>query len=172
MVYQTNSEGVFVDYVEADESPLEPGVFLIPAGCVVEEPPSFAFPQRARYADGAWIIEDTPVEEPEEEPVPEPVDPDDVPFSVSDRQFAQALAELGQITWSEARAWGARGEVPAQFIELIDQIPDEIEKQRALMFLEAAQTFERHHPMTLTLAGMLGWDDGQLDALWRYAATL
>lgn len=38
-VYQTNSAGLFVGETIADESPLEPGVFLIPAGCIELAPP-------------------------------------------------------------------------------------------------------------------------------------
>jgi len=39
-VYQLDRAGHFVCETEADESPLEPGVFLIPAGCVETAPPS------------------------------------------------------------------------------------------------------------------------------------
>ena len=38
-VYQTNYSGLFVGETLADESPLEPDVFLIPAGCVETAPP-------------------------------------------------------------------------------------------------------------------------------------
>lgn len=38
-VYQTNHMGLYVGPVTAQESPLEPGVFLIPAGCVEVAPP-------------------------------------------------------------------------------------------------------------------------------------
>ena len=38
-VYQTNYSGLFVGETLADESPLEPGVFAIPAGCVETAPP-------------------------------------------------------------------------------------------------------------------------------------
>ena len=40
VVYQTNYSGLFVGEIIADESPLEPDVFLIPAGCVELAPPS------------------------------------------------------------------------------------------------------------------------------------
>jgi hypothetical protein len=38
-VYQTNHLGLYVGPVIADESPLEPGVFLVPGGCVEFAPP-------------------------------------------------------------------------------------------------------------------------------------
>lgn len=40
IVYQTNHLGLYVGPVEAEESPLEPGVFLIPGGCVERPPPA------------------------------------------------------------------------------------------------------------------------------------
>lgn len=169
LVYQTRADGVLVGYVEADESPLEPGVFLIPAGCVKKEPPEFGPPNRARWTGKKWVIE--PIPEEDEPPEPEPAE-GDVPASVSDRQFAQALAETGRITWDEARAWGSRGEVPEAVLAAVTQIEDELTRNRALMFLEAATSFERRHPMTKTLADAMGWEDAELDALWRFAATL
>ncbi|RUT39789.1 hypothetical protein WG29040_05580 [Pseudomonas sp. PAMC 29040] len=39
-VYQTNHLGLYVGPVEAEESPMEPGVFLIPGGCVQVPPPT------------------------------------------------------------------------------------------------------------------------------------
>lgn len=38
--YQTDRAGLFLCETMADESPLEPGVFLIPAGAVEQPPPS------------------------------------------------------------------------------------------------------------------------------------
>lgn len=82
IVYQLASGGYFAGEVVADESPLEPGVFLIPGGCIEENPPHFdPRTQRARW-DGAWSIEQIPQPEPEpepqspdiEQPQPEPVD--------------------------------------------------------------------------------------------------
>ena len=66
-VYQTNDEGVFVGYTVADESPLEPGVWLIPRGCIIEQPPTFGPPNRARWDKNKWIIEPIPEPEPVEE---------------------------------------------------------------------------------------------------------
>lgn len=47
IVYQTNYSGLFVAETVADESPLEPGVFAIPAGCVEMAPP-------AEWSENQW----------------------------------------------------------------------------------------------------------------------
>lgn len=79
-VYQTNDNGVFVGYATADESPLEPGVWLIPRGCIEEQPPTFGPPNQARWDKETkkWIIEPIPeVEAPQEGeniPLTDPVD--------------------------------------------------------------------------------------------------
>lgn len=59
-VYQTDANGYFVAPVPADPSPLEPGVWLIPAGAVEAEPPAVASGQVARMVNGAWSVEDLP----------------------------------------------------------------------------------------------------------------
>lgn len=53
-VYQTDFNGVYVGPVEADESPLEPGVFLIPARCVQTAPPAPGAHQWPAWSNGAW----------------------------------------------------------------------------------------------------------------------
>lgn len=66
-VYQTSAEGYLIGTVTADESPLEPGVMLIPFGCVTTKPPKFdAAKKRARYTGNKWALEDLP-KEPETE---------------------------------------------------------------------------------------------------------
>lgn len=74
-VYQTNRDGFFLGVTTADESPLEPGVFHIPSGCVTEPPPPVDEGQRARFAGGAWSVEAIPNDpEPEtNEPAPAPL---------------------------------------------------------------------------------------------------
>lgn len=55
-VYQTNALGHYTGPTEADESPLEPGVFLIPAGCVEESPAIPGAHQWPAWIDGAWTF--------------------------------------------------------------------------------------------------------------------
>lgn len=38
-VYQLDDQGNYVGPTTADESPLEPGVWLIPNGCITQAPP-------------------------------------------------------------------------------------------------------------------------------------
>jgi hypothetical protein len=66
-VIQLDAEGYFVGLTTADESPLEPGVFLIPAGAIDAPAPTIPEGQRAKW-NGAWVFEDIPQPEPEPEP--------------------------------------------------------------------------------------------------------
>jgi len=57
MVYQFNQAGLFVHKTTADESPREPGVFLIPAYCtetpVLESWPDDVWP---RFNGSDWVL--------------------------------------------------------------------------------------------------------------------
>jgi hypothetical protein len=70
-VYQTDFEGIFVGAVIADPSPLEPDVWLIPAGCVEVAPPEYSEKQLARWVNGAWVIENVPAPKVQDEPKPQ-----------------------------------------------------------------------------------------------------
>jgi hypothetical protein len=61
-VYQTNDAGYFVGVTYADQSPLEPDVWLIPGGCVTIEPPNIE-DKVAKWVNGVWVLEDIPVTE-------------------------------------------------------------------------------------------------------------
>ncbi|CAO4192364.1 hypothetical protein [Methylorubrum extorquens] len=102
------------------------------------------------------------------------------PDAISDRQFAQALALAGTITEAEALAWAARGELPEAMEAALAKIP-ETDGRRfgARMMLAGATTFERGHPLTDQLGGLLTdpatgkpYDAAALDALWSRAAAL
>jgi len=120
-------------------------------------------PANRDYAD---ILENNITVEPYAAP------PAPVPTSVSDRQFAQALAERGIITWDMAEAWASRGDIPTPFLQVLSMIPDEMTVRRARMFLSSAQTYERHHPMSTFLGSQMGWSEADLDDLWRSASEL
>jgi len=64
-VFQTDHEGFLVGEAIADPDPLDNGNWLIPGGCVKNEPPALSNGQRAQFVDGAWVVIDP-------EPAPEP----------------------------------------------------------------------------------------------------
>lgn len=56
IVYQYDVAGMFIGQTDADESPLEPGVFLIPAHCVEVAPPEFSGDQWPRWNGAKWEL--------------------------------------------------------------------------------------------------------------------
>ena len=68
-VYQTDHEGFLVGETFADPDPMDEANWLIPGGCVEQEPPALSDGQRAQFVGGAWLVVDPePVVEPEPEP--------------------------------------------------------------------------------------------------------
>lgn len=59
-VMQLNETGHFVGIEEADESPLERGVFLIPAGCIEAPDPDPPAGSRARWTGAGWSMSRCP----------------------------------------------------------------------------------------------------------------
>jgi len=66
-VIQLDEHGYFLGVTTANESPLEPGIFHMPANTIDTSVPTFKDGQRARW-DGKWVLEDIPVE-PEPAPI-------------------------------------------------------------------------------------------------------
>lgn len=62
IVYQTDTAGHYCGDTVADESPLEPGVYLLPAGCVSKKPPK-AWPadKWPRWTGRKWELINKPV---------------------------------------------------------------------------------------------------------------
>ncbi|WP_454565947.1 DUF4376 domain-containing protein [Pseudomonas sp. AIG] len=58
IVYQTDYLGIFIGAVRAEESPLEPGVYLIPGGCVEVAPPAVPEHKAAWWNGKAWQLVD------------------------------------------------------------------------------------------------------------------
>lgn len=84
IVYQTDADGYLVGPVQADRSPLEPNVFLIPAGCVEEAPPAFDADISTARWDGGWQIVPRPV-------LPEPETPDNEAPPLSPLEYLSVL---------------------------------------------------------------------------------
>lgn len=148
-VIQLDHNGYFIGTTIADESPLEPGVFLLPGNCVDAEFPEVIEGFLARYVDGAFVMEAIP--EPEPEPVPEPT----IPTVVTMRQARLALLETG---------------ILANVQIAIDSL-SEPTKTAATIEWEYSQEVHRDKELVVLLAASLGLTNNDLDALFTLAAT-
>lgn len=63
--------GMFAGTSDADESPLEPGIFLLPAHATDQPPPDVEEGEFAAWRDGKWGVVIAPAPEPEPEPTPD-----------------------------------------------------------------------------------------------------
>jgi hypothetical protein len=117
------STGVFLGVDFAQESPLEPGVFLLPAGATFVEPPQVFEGQRAVWNGNTWEVQDIPEPEPTtlvgpeipEPPTPEP-DPEPEPLTWdtirSERNFLLSQSDWTQLADAplspeQKQAWAA-----------------------------------------------------------------
>lgn len=75
-IYHYNNEtGVFLGEGVADPSPLEPGVWLIPAQAVTQQPPTHGEGQQAVWTGENWAVKPIPEPEPEQELAQPPEQP-------------------------------------------------------------------------------------------------
>lgn len=96
-IFHYNSEtGVFGGEDVADESPLEEGVWLIPAHATTEPPPPVGDGEQAVWKGAAWAVE--PIPEPEPEPEPElPLAPAPLPALTLEEKLAAAGISLDEL---------------------------------------------------------------------------
>lgn len=72
-VVQLDHEGYFVGLTNADESPLEKGVWMMPAGTIdVSAPDSIPDNQRAKWENNQWTFEEVVEESIQNDPTPLP----------------------------------------------------------------------------------------------------
>ena len=150
LVSQLNSAGYFLNATFADESPLEPGVYLLPAGCIDQTPPDIPNGRLALwdFKNSKW---DFVVNE--EEFLPEKPF---VPRQVTMRQARLALLGAGKL---------------AGVAVAIDSLPSPT-KEAVQIEWEYSQTVERNRPFVIMLGTALGLSEEQLDQLFIQAATL
>lgn len=146
-VYLFDGTGKFVERYDAQESPLEPGVFLTPVLSTEIAPPPFEDGQQALFLAGTWVIEDIP--NPEPDPVPDPVP---LPLAVTPWQIRKAL-----------NAVGLRASVEAA-VAASDQTTKDA--------WQYATEFRRDNPLVNGVALALGKTEAELDAVFNLAVTL
>ena len=85
--------GEFKGTYDAQESPLEPGVFIVPICSTESEPLAAMDGQSIRFVDGAWVYQALPVPQPElppEPPTPEQLQRE---FTAAIQQRLDAFAQ-------------------------------------------------------------------------------
>lgn len=142
-VSQLDDNGYFIGVVIADESPLEEGVFLIPAGAVDSLPPAIPEGKLARW-NGEWSLEDIPQPESFK------------PKSVTMRQARLALLEAGYYSSVQTA---------------INAIEDPILKQASQIEWEYAATVDRGSSFTQSMATALGLTEEDMDNLFMLAVS-
>lgn len=134
IVYQLDENGVLVGEALADESPLEPGVFIIPGGCVEIEPPPYVEGKLRVFVGNEWHYQDLPQQEEEPEPpLPSLADLRSAKILVLNAkcqaiadQITSAYPDFEKLTWEdqrrEATAWQANSAVPTPYIDSLAAI--------------------------------------------------
>ncbi|SMD18091.1 hypothetical protein [Rhizobium sp. RU36D] len=147
--------GEFICSSTADKSPLEPGVFLIPAHATKATPPVVAVGYLRVFRNGVWGY--VPETEPDTPPTPEPEPVDPLTAPLSRLAFWLAAAEIG-VTKSGIRS-------------RIDAIPDDLARLQAIAYLDDAQIYRRNDPLLTSMAEAEGIAASELDSLWAWAVA-
>lgn len=142
MIYNYHPiSGEYIGESEADESPLEPGVFLIPAFATTIEPPPAVEGKKRVFSNETWSLVDIIL------PAPAPV------MVISALQGLKAIDHFGLATQYDAWA----NDPARTFLE------------RA--FINKAQTWERDDATLTAAALALGISDAEIDAMFTWAAS-
>lgn len=152
-IYHYDHDGVFTSIGKADESPLEPGVFLIPAYATTIAPPVAVNMQLRKFNGVSWGY--VPVSMPQVPPTPEPVT---VYPALTKVQFWLAALNIGV--------------TKADVLALINQIVDPIAREQATIMLEETTSYKRDDPFVIQFSTMMGISSNQLNTLWIQATAL
>lgn len=110
LVYNYMQDFVFVNASEARESPLEPGVYLIPANATTTPVPTIPVGQRAVWTGENWVLQAIPAVPPSTSQVPAN-SPEHTPAeyrAIAYRQEADPLFFQWQRGESTQEAWLAK----------------------------------------------------------------
>jgi len=94
-----------------------------------------------------------------------------VPEKVTETQFMRAARRVGMVTKAEAKAYLARGVIPAFVETAIAQIPEALQEDAELKII-GSDTFHRTDPVFAMLIAGGAATSEQVDDLFRLAATL
>lgn len=122
IVLQLDAEGYFCGTTVADESPLEPGVFLIPAGAIDLPAPIVPEGKRAKFVAGKFTLEAIPLPEPEPEPLPPTAE--EIAAIVAAARQAAYSREADPLFFKYQRGESTKEEWLAKIEEIKARFPD------------------------------------------------
>lgn len=118
IVSALDENGFFIGESVADESPLESGVFLIPAGSVDFPPPVVPDGKRARFDGEKFVIESIP------EPEPVTHTPDEIALAVTAVRASAYRDESDPLFFKAQRGEATMDEWVAKVAEIKTRFPD------------------------------------------------
>jgi hypothetical protein len=119
IVSQLDHDLYFKSSTVADESPLEPGVYLLPADSVDAKPPVVPSGKRAKWNGAAFVFEDLPKPEPTPEPTPE-----QIAEAVRNARQIAYMRESDPLFFKAQRGEATMDEWAAKVEEIKARIPD------------------------------------------------
>lgn len=157
-IYNYDVNGYYVGESVADESPLEPGVYLIPSRATPVAPPPAPAGLTSRWTGDAWVTVIVPIsEEAAQEPLRTPEEELDYQRSLMVVSRFQAHAALMQA-------------------ELLDDVSAYMALPETDRFTKLAwdtvQEFRRTSPLVLSIGALFALNDIHLDDLFGFAKTI
>jgi len=159
---------ILIGQGKADASPLEPGVFLLPAFATSEPPPTEIPGYKIIFDGAAWALNEIP---PSPEPLPEPPPAPPAPIILTNRQLFAALALTGFITEAEALAAGRAGAVPAAIDAVFDSRPAQ-DAFLARLTWATMREVPRDHPLISAMIAANLATSEQVDGIFTLGASL
>jgi hypothetical protein len=93
-------------------------------------------------------------------------------YSYDGSSFSPVAEKIEDVTPRQMRqALILSGVSLSQIDDAINSLPEPT-KSLAMVEWEYSVAFQRHRPIVAQVAQMLGWNDAQLDALWKMAKIL
>ncbi len=117
-----DSDGYLIGTTIADESPLEAGIYMIPAGAVDFPPPVLAAGKRAKFNGNGFDIENIPPAP--VEPAPVPPTQEEISSAVAGARQAAYWQESDPLFFKAQRGEAAMEEWLAKVAEIKARFPD------------------------------------------------